>query len=128
MVDSHGSQCGFCTPGFVMSLFALQKNRGDGVQTYDPHQTHEALAGNLCRCTGYRPTLEAAEQACCAKQPAQFDAREPETIAQLKAIAPREMAELTDGAKRILSPLTVPELAQVYAANPHPPLPARVPP
>ncbi|MDC6684561.1 2Fe-2S iron-sulfur cluster-binding protein, partial [Leclercia adecarboxylata] len=62
MVDCHGSQCGFCTPGFVMSLFALQKNRGDSVQTYDPHQTHEALAGNLCRCTGYRPILAAAEQ------------------------------------------------------------------
>lgn len=118
MVDCHGSQCGFCTPGFVMSLFALQKNRGDGVQTYDPHQTHEALAGNLCRCTGYRPILEAAEQACCAKQPDQFDAREAETIAQLQRIAPRETAELSGGEKRSLSPLTVAELAELYAANP----------
>lgn len=117
MVDCHGSQCGFCTPGFVMSLFALQKN-ADAVNEYDPHQAHEALAGNLCRCTGYRPILEAAEQACCAKQPDQFDAREAETIAQLKAIAPREMAELSDGEKRCLSPLTVAELAEVYAANP----------
>lgn len=117
MVDCHGSQCGFCTPGFVMSLFALQKNAG-AVNEYDPHQAHEALAGNLCRCTGYRPILEAAEQACCAKQPDQFDAREAETIAQLKAIAPREMAELSDGEKRCLSPLTVAELAEVYAANP----------
>ncbi len=118
MVDCHGSQCGFCTPGFVMSLFALQKNRGDSVQTYDPHQTHEALAGNLCRCTGYRPILEAAEQACGNRQSDQFDAREAETIAQLKAITPREMAELSDGEKRCLSPLTVAELAEVYAANP----------
>ncbi len=117
MVDCHGSQCGFCTPGFVMSLFALQKN-ASAVNEYDPHQTHEALAGNLCRCTGYRPILEAAEQACCSKQPDQFDAREAETIAQLKAIAPREMAELSDGEKRCLSPLTVAELAEVYAANP----------
>ena len=117
MVDCHGSQCGFCTPGFVMSLFALQKNAG-AVNEYDPHQAHEALAGNLCRCTGYRPILEAAEQACCAKQPDQFDAREAETIAQLKAIAPREMAELSDGEKRCLSSLTVAELAEVYAANP----------
>ena len=115
MVDCHGSQCGFCTPGFVASLFALQKNAG-AVNEYDP-QAHEALAGNLCRCTGYRPILEAAEQACCAKQPDQFDAREAETIAQLKAIAPREMAELSDG-ERCLSPLTVAELAEVYAANP----------
>ena len=117
MVDCHGSQCGFCTPGFVMSLFALQKNAG-AVNEYDPHQTHEALAGNLCRCTGYRPILEAAEQACCDKQPDQFDAREAETIAQLKAIEPRETAELNSGDKRCLSPLTVDDLADIYSANP----------
>jgi len=117
MVDCHGSQCGFCTPGFVMSLFALQKNAG-AVNEYDPHQTHEALAGNLCRCTGYRPILEAAEQACCGKQPDQFDAREAETIAQLKAIEPRETAELNNGTKRCLSPLTVADLAEIYSANP----------
>ncbi len=84
MVDCHGSQCGFCTPGFVMSLFALQKNAAGA----DKAQAHEALAGNLCRCTGYRPILEAAEQSCCAKRPDQFDAAEADTIARLKAIAP----------------------------------------
>jgi len=120
MVDCHGSQCGFCTPGFVMSLFALQKNRAasGAVQEYDPAQTHEALAGNLCRCTGYRPILEAAEQACGALHPDQFDAREAETIAQLKAIEPRETAELNNGTKRCLSPLTVADLAEIYSANP----------
>ena len=125
MVDCHGSQCGFCTPGFVMSLFALQKNRAasgraasGAVNEYDPAQTHEALAGNLCRCTGYRPILEAAEQACDGKQPDQFDAREAETIAQLKAIEPHETAELNNGDKRCLSPLTVADLAEIYSANP----------
>ena len=117
MVDCHGSQCGFCTPGFVMSLFALQKNKS-AVNEYDPAETHEALAGNLCRCTGYRPILEAAEQACSTKQPDQFDAREAETIAQLTAIAPRETAELNSGDKRCLSPLTVADLAELYSANP----------
>ncbi|MBE7375503.1 xanthine dehydrogenase small subunit [Pseudomonas lopnurensis] len=116
MVDCHGSQCGFCTPGFVMSLFALQKNAA--VNQYDPHQTHEALAGNLCRCTGYRPILAAAEQACGDHQPDQFDARAAETIARLKAIAPRETAELNSGDKRCLSPLTVADLAELYSANP----------
>lgn len=125
MVDCHGSQCGFCTPGFVMSLFALQKNRAasgraasGAVNEYDPAQTHEALAGNLCRCTGYRPILEAAEQACGSKQPDQFDVREAETIAQLKAIEPRETAELNSGDKRCLSPLTVADLAEIYSAKP----------
>jgi xanthine dehydrogenase small subunit len=85
MVDCHGSQCGFCTPGFIMSLFALQKNSAG----YDKGQALEALAGNLCRCTGYRPIIDAAEQACCQKQPDQFDAFESNTVAQLQAIAPR---------------------------------------
>lgn len=114
MVDCHGSQCGFCTPGFIMSLFALQKNSSG----YDKGQTMEALAGNLCRCTGYRPIIDAAEQACCQKQPDQFDAFESATVAQLQAIAPRETAELNSGDKRCLVPLTVADLADLYAANP----------
>ncbi|MGN8346752.1 xanthine dehydrogenase small subunit [Pseudomonas sp. SMV71] len=114
MVDCHGSQCGFCTPGFVMSLFALQKNS----EHADAHKAHEALAGNLCRCTGYRPILAAAEQACCGKQPDQFDAREAETIVRLKAIAPTETGELNSGDKRCLVPLTVADLADLYDAYP----------
>ncbi|WP_260954972.1 xanthine dehydrogenase small subunit [Pseudomonas citri] len=114
MVDCHGSQCGFCTPGFVMSLFALQKNSTQP----DAHKTHEALAGNLCRCTGYRPILAAAEQACRGKQPDQFDAREAETIARLKAIAPTDTGELNSGDKRCLVPLTLADLADLYDAYP----------
>lgn len=119
MVDCHGSQCGFCTPGFIMSLFALQKNQAaSGASGYDKGATLEALAGNLCRCTGYRPIIDAAEQACCQKQPDQFDAFESDTVAQLKAITPRETAELNSGDKRCLVPLTVADLADLYAANP----------
>jgi xanthine dehydrogenase small subunit len=114
MVDCHGSQCGFCTPGFIMSLFALQKNSSG----FDKGATMEALAGNLCRCTGYRPIIDAAEQACCQKQPDQFDAFESDTVAKLKSIAPRETAELNSGDKRCLVPLTVADLADLYAANP----------
>ena len=58
MVDWHGSQCGFCTPGFIMSLFALYKNNG----TPSRREIDDALAGNLCRCTGYRPIIEAANR------------------------------------------------------------------
>lgn len=56
MLRSHASQCGFCTPGFVMSLFVLMKTSADP----DRQQICDALAGNLCRCTGYRPIIEAA--------------------------------------------------------------------
>jgi xanthine dehydrogenase small subunit len=56
LVDWHGSQCGFCTPGFVMSMFALYKNNAAPTR----REIDDALAGNLCRCTGYRPIIEAA--------------------------------------------------------------------
>ncbi len=114
MVDCHGSQCGFCTPGFVMSLFALQKSSAQP----DSHKTHEALAGNLCRCTGYRPILDAAEQSCGKRQPDQFDERKTQTIARLRSITPTQTGELNDGDKRCLVPQTVADLAQLYEAHP----------
>ncbi len=62
MLECHGSQCGFCTPGFVMSLFALYQRTVAQGQRVDPHSIHQALSGNLCRCTGYRPIVQAASQ------------------------------------------------------------------
>ncbi len=59
LVQAHASQCGFCTPGFVMSLFALYEGHAPG-QRLTREQAQQALSGNLCRCTGYRPILEAA--------------------------------------------------------------------
>lgn len=57
LADNHGSQCGFCTPGFIMSLYALyQQNRQP-----DREQVLDALSGNLCRCTGYRPIVESVQ-------------------------------------------------------------------
>lgn len=68
LVQHHASQCGFCTPGFVMSLFALYQNRvaqaqrsGTAPEPVSRDQALEALSGNLCRCTGYRPILQAAQ-------------------------------------------------------------------
>jgi len=59
LVDCHGSQCGFCTPGFVMSLQACYEKCS---QAPSRQELADALAGNLCRCTGYRPILEAAQR------------------------------------------------------------------
>ena len=56
LVDAHGSQCGFCTPGIAMALFAFHHS-DDPIET---EKVHDALAGNLCRCTGYRPIVDAA--------------------------------------------------------------------
>ena len=53
MVKFHGSQCGFCTPGFVMSLFSMFKNN----KSYNSELITDSISGNLCRCTGYRPII-----------------------------------------------------------------------
>jgi xanthine dehydrogenase small subunit len=62
MVQCHGSQCGFCTPGFVMSLFGMYQNHVCRGETITRELAQEELSGNLCRCTGYRPILDAAQQ------------------------------------------------------------------
>lgn len=81
MVDHHASQCGFCTPGFVMSLFAMmhQPSRDHSLE-----QIHRALGGNLCRCTGYRPIIDAAQSLLSSTQTDQFDTDEPRICQQLK--------------------------------------------
>ena len=57
---AHGSQCGFCTPGFVMSMYSLYRSRvQDGLGAPTMEEIEDNLAGNLCRCTGYRPILDA---------------------------------------------------------------------
>jgi len=62
MVDCHGSQCGFCTPGFVMSLWSsYEHHQADGTQP-TRQQLADELSGNLCRCTGYRPILDAGQR------------------------------------------------------------------
>ncbi len=73
MVDQHGSQCGFCTPGFVMSLFCLYKAHQTGQITNHKKNINEYLSGNLCRCTGYFPIVRAATQSLNNPEPDQFD-------------------------------------------------------
>jgi xanthine dehydrogenase small subunit len=82
MVDCDGSQCGYCTPGFVMSMFALYKQPGE----IDRAEVLDGLTGNLCRCTGYRPIIAATEQACQQRQPDRFSAQEAQTAAALAGI------------------------------------------
>src|SRR5881275_3047413 len=61
MVQCHASQCGFCTPGFVMSLFGMYQNHVCRGEPVTRELAQEELSGNLCRCTGYRPILDAAQ-------------------------------------------------------------------
>lgn len=93
MIDCHGSQCGFCTPGFVMSMWALYERQGAdaGLPTRD--EIDQALSGNLCRCTGYRPIIEAAQRMFdTSSYPRVALAREP-LEAMLRSIARRDTFE-----------------------------------
>lgn len=107
MVDCHASQCGFCTPGFVMSLFTLQKN-SDGWQH---KQAEQALAGNLCRCTGYRPIVDAARQACEQPEVDSFQLQSADTAKRLSALKNAELQTLTFKGNRCYVPKTVTQLA-----------------
>jgi xanthine dehydrogenase small subunit len=69
MVDCHGSQCGFCTPGFVMSLYGLWLSN----EAPTRQDIESALQGNLCRCTGYEPIVKAAEQVARDRPSSLFD-------------------------------------------------------
>jgi len=108
MVDHHGSQCGFCTPGFVMSLYAHQR---EGAAT-DSQSLKDALAGNLCRCTGYGPILAAGQ----AMGPDPDDAEA--LLAALKAIHPVEALEAVHKGRRFLAPRTLNAFAAAVEANP----------
>lgn len=112
LVQSHATQCGFCTPGFVMSMFGIYQNHDRGAQL-DRQGAQEALSGNLCRCTGYRPILEAAQQ-MANLPPATVDA--PAVLQKLELLAPANTAiEAQTSYKR---PTSLRELLQLRADHP----------
>ena len=115
MVEHHGSQCGFCTPGFVMALYGLwmQNPRPDmgAVET--------ALQGNLCRCTGYEPIVKAAFAASEAGgQHMDALAVERERITAILAAIPATRVEFARGDDRAILPADAADLAQVLAEHP----------
>jgi xanthine dehydrogenase small subunit len=82
MVTANATQCGFCTPGFVMSIFALYQQQ----EAVNRAGVITALSGNLCRCTGYKPIIEATLAVCREQKPSQDTAQSKRIIAQLNEI------------------------------------------
>lgn len=113
MVQCHGSQCGFCTPGFVMSLFGMYQNHVCQGGTITRELAQEELSGNLCRCTGYRPILDAAQQ--MAQLP-RMEIDEAAIVSQLEAL--REKRTLVPATGSYLAPETLPELLALRAQHP----------
>lgn len=115
LVEHHASQCGFCTPGFVMALLALYH----GPRPVTRAQVEEALAGNLCRCTGYRPIVDAALAACAGAPNDRFSARAADTVRLLRGLNADGAVPLAcNQAGSFLAPRTADQLAAVYAARP----------
>ncbi|MGM8886407.1 xanthine dehydrogenase small subunit [Psychrobacter sp. 1U2] len=147
MVECHGSQCGFCTPGFVMSLANLYENRrlqtghdsnanaDDTTFSYD--EIVASISGNLCRCTGYRPIIDAGlkmqqigQQLESANTPSKVLSlatnamanHDSQTISnnQAESDAPFDTIEpaLTDGSKQLFIPRSISEFNQLLAVYP----------
>jgi xanthine dehydrogenase small subunit len=113
LVECHGSQCGFCTPGFAMSLWAMYlKQEGREPSRAD---IDAALSGNLCRCTGYRPIIDAAKR-MVALPPAGFD--RAAIAGQLRALQREAGSVYSHGGQTFHAPRSLDELAAARAAHP----------
>ncbi|KKB10802.1 FAD-binding molybdopterin dehydrogenase [Devosia geojensis] len=116
LVEHHGSQCGFCTPGFVMSLYGLWMR--------DPNPSRKAvekaLQGNLCRCTGYAPILRAAEAMSSYGLP-EADPLRAERLAikaRLLTLKDGKRVEMGEGAGKVLIPANLDDFAALYEEYP----------
>jgi xanthine dehydrogenase small subunit len=115
MVDQNGSQCGYCTPGIVMSLFGLYKNHTQPSDVI----IRDALVGNLCRCTGYQPILEAARKACEPQGLDHFSRNEETVLNLLNEIAADSTGlVLTGCGQTYYRPFTLGDALKIRKKNP----------
>jgi xanthine dehydrogenase small subunit len=111
MIDAHASQCGFCTPGFVMSVFAGCQHGVEPTRT----AIDDLLAGNLCRCTGYSAIIAAARKSLSRRTPHVFAARERRYIDLLGQLHSDDSIAVEEDGRRFLAPSTSDELAEILA-------------
>ncbi|WP_346797964.1 xanthine dehydrogenase small subunit [Halomonas sp. Bachu 37] len=114
MVDCHGSQCGFCTPGIVMSLFTLHESHSRQPAPLTPERLEAALGGNLCRCTGYRPIRDAALSMAeyATERPAWLD------VAPKDAASAGLASPATNTSSAFFQPRSLDELVQLRRDRP----------
>jgi xanthine dehydrogenase small subunit len=114
LVDHHGSQCGFCTPGFVMSLYGLwMRNSRPSIV-----EIEEALQGNLCRCTGYLPIIEAARSIGGSAAEDKLAVERADVLARLAAMDDGARVEIRTGEDEVIVPASVDDLAEVLVSRP----------
>ena len=113
LVEHHASQCGFCTPGITMSLLAMYEEK----VAPERETLHQYLGGNLCRCTGYRPIVDAAQNALENPQDDHFSASQKEMAALLKKI-PRQSLYLRTKDQRYFLPSDLNDLLKLKSEYP----------
>ncbi len=116
LVDHHGSQCGFCTPGFVMAGFALYHRAEQ--KSCSRAKVVEAISGNLCRCTGYRPIVDATLQACAKPAADKFTRDAKEASRRLKKLADGKDVFAGNEKQFFAAPASVSSLAKLYLKHP----------
>jgi len=112
MVKCHGSQCGFCTPGFVMALFSMYKKYSN----FKEDVIKDSIAGNLCRCTGYKPIIKAAQSLKSKKKIDHFSKNIKNTINMLKKINNKSI-EIYKKDKKYFAPRNIKELKKIIKKN-----------
>ena len=112
MVSYHGSQCGFCTPGFVMALFSMFKQ----YSKFNNDVVKDSIAGNLCRCTGYQPIIKAAKSLKSKNKIDHFSKNINNTNKLLKKINNKSIA-IYKGEKKYFAPRYVQELKKILKKN-----------
>jgi xanthine dehydrogenase small subunit len=115
MVERHGSQCGFCTPGFVMTLFAMYQSTQGRLSRAD---VNAWLAGNLCRCTGYRPIVDAALSVSTGPRGDRFKINAKDMAGVLGFLADGEGLFIGDDTAFFAAPATLDALAELYEKHP----------
>jgi len=112
MVNCHGSQCGFCTPGFVMALFSMFKK----YSKFNEDVIKDSIAGNLCRCTGYQPIIKAAKSLKHKNKADHFSKNEKKIINLLKKISNKSI-KIYQKDKKYFAPRYVLELKKILKKN-----------
>ncbi len=113
LAEGHGSQCGFCTPGFVMSLWVAARNG----ERPDRQRIDDLLAGNLCRCTGYGPIIAAAAEAC-PQGAAPWEADDAAAAKGLRALGGAGHLHYEAGGRRFFAPTDLDAFADLAAEHP----------
>jgi xanthine dehydrogenase small subunit len=115
MVENHASQCGFCTPGFIMSLFTLYQSTDGPVSRQEINDT---IAGNLCRCTGYRPIVDAALAATAEPRKDRFRTGASDMTGVLQFLSDGEDVFVGDDETFFAAPASLDSLAALYLKHP----------